>query len=298
VVRESRDPAIDRVRSFNRLVTERIGAVTDQFLGRDRPMGESRTLWEIGDGGVEVRELRARLNLDSGYATRVLQSLERQGLISVRPSRADARVREVRLTRAGKAERAELDRRSDQVAWGFLEPLDTRQRERLVEAMADVERLLRASEVEIATADPTTPEARWCIEQYFAELDRRFEEGFEAARTLSADVRELAPPAGLLLIARLHDLPVGCGALRFHLRRKPDIKRMWVAPEVRGLGVGRRMLATLEREARKHGARAVRLETNRSLKEAISLYRRTGYREVAPFNSEPYAHHWFEKDLA
>jgi GNAT superfamily N-acetyltransferase len=73
---------------------------------------------------------------------------------------------------------------------------------------------------------------------------------------------------------------------------------MWVAEEVRGLGVGRRILAALEDEAARLGFTRVRLETNRALIEAISLYRTSGYREVAPFNDEPYAHHWFEKDLS
>jgi DNA-binding MarR family transcriptional regulator/GNAT superfamily N-acetyltransferase len=292
-----RASAIQQVRSFNRTVAERIGALSDQFLGRGRPIGESRTLWEIGPDGAEVRELRTRLSLDSGYTTRVLQSLERQGLVRICPSDRDARVREVRLTRAGRAERAELDSRSDLIAASFLEPLDDRQQARLVEAMGDVERLLTASLVEISIADAASNDARWCVEQYFAELARRFEGGFDASITLSADVREFTPPAGLLLVARLRGRPVGCGALRFHQSRKPDVKRMWIAPEVRGLGVGRRMLAALEREAKKRGARAARLETNRALKEAIALYRSAGYVEVAPFNAEPYAHHWFEKRL-
>ena len=68
--------AVQRVRAFNRTVAERIGALTDGFLGRGRPMGESRTLWEIGLDGTEVRQLRARLGLDSGYTSRVMRSLE------------------------------------------------------------------------------------------------------------------------------------------------------------------------------------------------------------------------------
>jgi ribosomal protein S18 acetylase RimI-like enzyme len=57
------------------------------------------------------------------------------------------------------------------------------------------------------------------------------------------------------------------------------------------------MLAALETEARTLGLTIVRLETNRSLKEAIQLYRRAGYREVAAFNTDPYADHWFQKRL-
>jgi len=290
--------AVTQVRAFNRTVAERIGALTDGFLGRSRPMGESRTLWEIGLGGAEVRELRARLGLDSGYMSRVLRSLEREGLITVEARPDDGRVRFARLTRAGRSERTVLDRRADQVAWGFLEPLTDHQRTKLMTSMAEVERLLRASQVTLAVEDPTTPDARWCVEQYFAELDTRFEAGFDPRKSIPADAHDMVPPRGELVVARLHDRPIGCGALKFHHRAPAELKRMWVDPQARGLGLGRRLLSELERHARKAGARAVRLETNRTLKEAIQLYRSAGYREVPAFNEEPYAHHWFEKRLA
>jgi ribosomal protein S18 acetylase RimI-like enzyme len=75
------------------------------------------------------------------------------------------------------------------------------------------------------------------------------------------------------------------------------LKRMWVAPQARGLGVGRRLLAELEDHARRRGAKVAYLETNKALREAIALYRSAGYVEVEPFNDEPYAHHWFAKRL-
>lgn len=289
---------LQQVRRFHRLVVERIGALSDRFLGRDRPMGEARMLWEIGPQGTEVRELRARLGLDSGYASRVLRALERQALITTRVDRGDARVRSVYLTRAGRAERAELDRRSNELATSLLASLDARQRAQLVAAMADVERLLRASLVELTVEQPTAADARWCLRQYFLELDARFDAGFDPARSISAGADELVPPAGLLIVARLKGRPVGCGALKLHGRGPAELKRMWVARDARGLGLGRRLVLELERHARRAGARAVRLETNRALTEAIALYRSSGYREVAAFNAEPYADHWFEKRLS
>jgi DNA-binding MarR family transcriptional regulator/GNAT superfamily N-acetyltransferase len=289
--------AVKQVRTFNRTVAERIGALTDEFLGRHRPMGNSRTLWEIGPEGVEVRALRARLGLDSGYASRVLNSLRRERLITIAPSPEDGRVRLVKLTAAGRVERDELDRRADDIAWSFLEPLGDRQREELVAAATLLERLLRVSMVTIEVESPATPDARWCIQQYFDELNTRFDAGFDPSRSISATARELVPPAGLLVIARLRGQAIGCGALKFHRRAPTELKRMWVSPDARGLGIGRRLLTDLERRARKAGATAVRLETNRSLKEAIQLYRSSGYREVKAFNDEPYAHHWFEKRL-
>jgi ribosomal protein S18 acetylase RimI-like enzyme len=86
--------------------------------------------------------------------------------------------------------------------------------------------------------------------------------------------------------------------LKLHGAAPAEIKRMWVAPTARGLGVGRRILSALEQHARRRGATVVRLETNKTLREATTLYRSAGYVEVDRFNDEPYAHHWLEKALA
>ncbi|HKE19190.1 MAG TPA: bifunctional helix-turn-helix transcriptional regulator/GNAT family N-acetyltransferase [Kofleriaceae bacterium] len=287
---------VERVRRFNRTVTERIGVLDDHFLGRGRPLGEARLLWEIG-GGAELRELRARLGLDSGYLSRLLASLKAQGLVRVEASRDDRRVRRARLTRAGLSERGVLDRRADELAGALLDSLAPSQRERLVAAMDQVERLVAASMIEIAAEPPDSADAVACIQHYFAELDRRFAGGFAPERSIPADVAELTPPAGVLLVARLRGEAVGCGALKLSPGEPGQIKRMWIAPSVRGAGLGRRMLVELEGRAREAGARRVRLETNSALAEAIQLYRETGYREVPAFNDEPYAHHWFEKEL-
>jgi DNA-binding MarR family transcriptional regulator len=291
---------VEQVRSFNRTVTERVGVLNDHFLGRDHSLGEARLLWEIGgagDEGAEVRALRSRLALDSAYVSRLLRALERQGLVVVAASLADRRVRRARLTAAGRTERAELDRRADGFARSLLEPLSEQQRGRLTVAMAEVERLLLAAMVRIAVANPSSADARWCIEQYFAELNERFEAGFDPTRGISAEPHELVPPAGMLLVAHLRQEPVGCGALKFHGDAPAELKRMWVAPHVRGLGLGRRLLSELERAAREAGVTVLHLETNGTLTEAITLYRASGYQEVAAFNAEPYAHHWFEKHL-
>src|SRR2546421_2241722 len=288
---------VERVRSFNRTMTERVGVLNDHFLGRNHPLGEARLLWEIGEEGASIRELRRRLGLDSAYVSRLLRSLEKQGLLVVRTSEADGRVRQVLLTEAGLRERAELDQRADAFARSLLEPLGESQRAKLAAAMAQVERLLIASMVQITVADPTSQDARWCIEQYFTELGERFETGFDPTLGISAHAHELVPPAGLLLVARLREVPVGCGALKFHKNTVGELKRMWVAPHARGLGLGRRLLEALEHEAREAGMTVIHLETNHTLMEAIELYRHSGYQEVAAFNNEPYAHHWFEKRL-
>ncbi|MGY0071603.1 GNAT family N-acetyltransferase [Streptomyces sp. QTS137] len=288
---------IDQVRRFNRTVTERVGVLHHQYLGRDRPIGEARLLWEIGEQGQDVRWLRERLGLDSGYVSRLLRSLEADGLVSVKAHHRDRRVRTVRLTDAGRVERAELDRRSDDLAGRVLEPLNHTQRARLVSAMAEVDRLLSAATVTLDVVAPNHPDADHCLRSYFAELQERFEAGFDPARSLLPDATELSPPQGLFLIARLHGEPVGCAGLKLPSGAPAEVKRMWVAPHARGLGLGRRLLTELEEKASQHGHNVLRLDTNRALDAAIGLYRSCGFQEIAAFNNEPYAQHWFEKHI-
>src|SRR3954452_1104549 len=121
------------VRSFNRTVTERLGVMRDRFLGLGRPLGEARLLWEIGEAGCELRTLRARLNLDSGYLSRSIRSLEEAGALSVAASPTDRRARVARLPRKGKRERARRDERSDDLAQSMLEPLNRKQQAALVD---------------------------------------------------------------------------------------------------------------------------------------------------------------------
>ena len=289
--------SLERVRRFNRTVTQRVGALNDRFLSRDRPLGEARMLWEIGLEECEVRTLRNRLELDSGHASRLLRSLAAAGLVEVTPSAGDRRVRVARLTPAGREERAFLDARSDELAQSLLTRLQPGQRDRLLDAMGEVERLLTAASVELRAVDPATPDARQCFRAYFAELERRSPPGFEVDACIPVEPEELRPPAGCLLIAHLRHEPVACGGVK-HLPGKPaEIKRMWVSPAIRGLGLGRRLLGELETRAARSGATTVRLETNHVLTEAISLYSSVGYRRTKAFNDEPFADRWFEKRL-
>lgn len=288
---------IEQVRRFNRMVTQRTGALEDHFLGRERPLGESRVLFEVGERGADLRDLRARLGLDSGYLSRLAQSLASAGLLTVRSGEDDERVRRAELTGTGREELAEMNRRAAGAAESILAPLTEAQRERLVTAMAEVHRLLKVSGARIEGVDPDSAVARWCVAQYFAELDARFEGGFEPGRSLPAANAELRPPRGVFLVASVDGDAVACGAVKRVSAGVGSLKRMWVDATLRGLGFGRRMLDALELAARELGLSTLRLETNRALSEAIGLYRSAGYAEVAPFNDDPYADHWFEKHL-
>ncbi|QUD86865.1 bifunctional helix-turn-helix transcriptional regulator/GNAT family N-acetyltransferase [Phenylobacterium montanum] len=285
------------VRRFNRLITQRVGALDDSYLQRGRPLGEARMIYEIGPAGREVGELRRVLGLDSGYASRLLRSLEAQGLAQVMASATDRRRREARLTAKGLAEHAAYDRRSDALAESILAPLDVGRRERLTSAMAEVERLLRAASIEVRLEPVASADARWCLESYFRELAARFEHGFDPGEGDAATGAEMSPPHGFFVIARLDGRPVGCGGLKVMGPGLGEIKRVWTAEEARRMGVAARIMAALEDEARRWGLATVRLDTNRALAEAQALYPRLGYRKVARFNDNPYADHWFEKAL-
>jgi DNA-binding MarR family transcriptional regulator/GNAT superfamily N-acetyltransferase len=288
---------IKQVRLFSRQVTQRMGVLQDSYLSRGRPLGEARLLFEIGVGGCDVRDLRALLNLDSAYASRLLRSLEAQGLVKVEPQAGDARVRRATLTAKGRIEFDSYDRLSDELAESLLSPLNSAQRSRLIAAMAEIRDLLAVTPVEIMVVPPHEVEARWCLDRYFEELAVRFENGFDPHAGKALSDAEMTPPNGFFLLARRDGQPIGCAALVRLDAETAEIKRMWTAPSARGQGVARRMLGELDKVARKAGYRKLRLDTNRALTEAHALYRRQGFVETARYNDNPYAHYWFEKDL-
>ena len=279
-------------------MTQRVGALNDRFLARDRPLALARLIWELGTEGGEIVMLRSRLGIDSGQMSRMLRALEADGLVTVTRSDADARVGVVRLTTRGLAERALLDERSDELASAILDPLDEAQRAQLIAAMRTVERLIAASLVELREVDPESPDAQRCLRAYVTELNRRApQRGFDPTRGATAEPHEVRPPRGAFVVAHLRGEAIGCGAVKHHSGGVSDLKRMWIAESARGLGLGRRLLEHLERLAREHGSTEARLETSDVLPEAIGLYRSAGYVQVPAFNDEPFADRWFARRL-
>lgn len=288
------DPRTDvaAFRRFSRYFTRLVGVLTDQYLGQDRPLGAARVLFEIG-AGVSLRDLRTRLGLDPGYLSRIIRSLEDEGLVRVSAHPDDGRLRVAELTPAGAAELAEQDSRANGVAGDLLGTLADGQRRELVAALATAERLLRAAAVRIEAVDPASADARGCLAAYTAELRTRFPEGFDEADLVPA--HEVHGDAGVFLVAYEDSTPIGCGGLRTLGPGAGEIRHMWVAAGARGLGVGRRLLTALEREAADRGFGVVRLGTHRSLPEAVQMYRSGGYTEIPPYGEDPHAQHWFEK---
>ncbi|MCV0393826.1 MAG: bifunctional helix-turn-helix transcriptional regulator/GNAT family N-acetyltransferase [Rhizobiaceae bacterium] len=290
--------ALDQVRRFNRLVSRRIGALEDSYLARGRPLGQARLVWELGAaGGLDLQHLRAILGVDSGYLSRLLRALEEQGLVETSVKSGDGRARVVSLTGAGIAEYRAYEALSDEQAGGVLAPLDAQRRTRLVQAMGEVERLLRAASIDLSLEDAQSGDARHCLQSYYAELAERFENGFDPHAVANFEPSEMTPPKGWFLMAREEGLPVGCGVLKRLEEDVGEIKRVWTAPAARGLGVATAIMDRLEALAAEAGFAAVRLDTNGALVEAQAMYTRRGYHPIPRYNDNPYAQHWFEKAM-
>jgi DNA-binding MarR family transcriptional regulator/GNAT superfamily N-acetyltransferase len=289
--------AVAVLRGFNRSFTQRIGVLDDSFLGSGRPLGQARLLFEIGLGHGSVLDLRQRLGLDSGYLSRLLRELEHDGLVETRPDPDDGRRRTVELTPVGRAAWDDLDQRSDELAARIVAPLTERQRDELVEALAVADRLLRAATVTFDLVDPEHPHALAALRSYFGELDERFVGGFDPGDALAADAPSMRAPAGAFVVAHSDDEPVACGGVVRVDDESGEIKRMWVHPDWRGVGLGRRMLGELESQVARLGHTRVVLDTNAVLTEAIAMYERAGYRPIDRYNDNPYAMRWFARDL-
>jgi DNA-binding MarR family transcriptional regulator len=289
--------AVAMLRRFNRSFTQRIGVLDDSFLGAGRPLGQARLLYEIGLGHSSVLDLRYRLGLDSGYLSRLLRELGSERLVAVHPDPADGRRRTVELTPLGREAWDDLDRRSDDLANRIVAPLTERQRDDLATALAAADRLLRAATISFDVVDPEDPAALASMRAYFDELDDRFVGGFDPGDTLTADAPSMRPPTGTFVVAHSDDQPVACGGVVSVDEASGEIKRMWVHPDWRGVGLGRRMLSELESHVARLGHTRVVLDTNAVLTEAIAMYERAGYIAIDRYNDNLYAMHWFARDL-
>ena len=284
------------LRRFNRAWSQRIGVLEESYLGQGRSLGASRLLFEIGNDGAGVLDLRRRLGLDSGYLSRLLRGLEGEALVDVRPDAGDRRRRVVVPTAKGRRAIERLEQRSEERASALVAPLGASQRRRLEDALATADGLIRAATCEITAVDAASAEALAAVGRYADELAQRFPAGFEPG-DLAEEAPAMNAPDGRFLVARVEGTAAACGGVRRLTPTRAEIKRMWVDADWRGCGLGGRMLTALEDAARDLGYRDVYLDTNGTLTEAIEMYGRAGYHRIRRYNDNPYAEAWFAKRL-
>ncbi|MBB4193332.1 DNA-binding MarR family transcriptional regulator/GNAT superfamily N-acetyltransferase [Rhizobium aethiopicum] len=288
------DP-VARVRRFNRAVTSEVGALDTSFLGRGRPLGAARVLNSIGRGQSDVAAIRDYLGLDSGLMSRLLRALEEEGLIETIPNDRDARRRITRLTSTGECEFQAYEALSNAQAEAFL--ARHRRPDELLRAMDIVACSLRRDQIVLEEKDPRHDDARYCLNEYYGELARRFDKGFDVSLSRDPDAKDMIRPRGAFLVAMSDGLPIGCVGLKGSGGEVAEIKRLWVAPSARGLGMAKRLMSAAETIARELSIRLLRLDTNSALAEAQQLYRGTGWTEIERFNDDPYPDTFFEKSL-
>jgi DNA-binding MarR family transcriptional regulator/ribosomal protein S18 acetylase RimI-like enzyme len=242
-----------------------------------------------------VAEVRAYLDLDSGLMSRLLRGLEEEGLIRTVPHPDDARRRVAKLTAAGRREFQAYETLSNSRAETLL--AHHSHPEALLAAMDVVASALGRGRITIEEMEPRSDEARYCLGEYYAELARRFENGFDVSLSRDPETDDMIRPRGAFLVAMSDGLPIGCVGLKGTGSEMAEIKRLWVTPSARGLGVGRRLMDAAENAARHLSVKTLQLDTNRALPEALQLYRSTGWSEIDRFNDDPYPDFFFEKHL-
>ena len=285
----------DRIRRLNRIVTSEVGALDSSFLGRGRTLGAARVLSAIGHGCKDVAELRKKFGLDSGLMSRLLRGLEKEGLIEISPQPNDARRRYCILTESGEREFRAYETLSNRRATAILGRHS--QPEKLLAAIDTVACAFGRDRIVVEELDPRSNQARYCLLQYYEELDRRFETGFDVSLSRDPDARDMVRPRGSFIAALLDETAVGAVGLKGSGDGSAEIKRLWVAPCARGLGLGRRLMDAAENIARQLSIEYLRLDTNSVLQEALNLYRASGWTQIERFNDDPYPDIFFEKRL-
>ncbi|MEM9477672.1 MAG: bifunctional helix-turn-helix transcriptional regulator/GNAT family N-acetyltransferase [Pseudomonadota bacterium] len=286
---------IARIRSFGRAVAVEVGALEESFLDRGRPLGAARVLNAIGLGHQNVSDIRTLLKLDTGLLSRLLRSLEAEGLIETKPNPADRRGRVTTLTPKGKEEFDIYETLSDERAAAIL--ARHKSAHRLLEAMDVVTVALSRENIVFEEADYTSDIARFCLNAFATELSARLNLEFDLKQSGDPELSQMKHPNGTFVVARLDDMPVGCVGVKGNGTDLAEIKRMWIAPAARGLGLAHRLMDTAVGAARVLGIKTLRLDTNSTLVEAIGLYRKLGWKEIERFNDDPYPDLFFEKAL-
>jgi DNA-binding MarR family transcriptional regulator/GNAT superfamily N-acetyltransferase len=289
---------ISAVRQFNRFYTAKLGLLRRRHLDGDFSLTEARILYEIGvSPRMTASALRAILELDAGYISRLLSALTKRRLVRQATSEADGREKLLTLTATGAKAVARLNEQSTMQIQGLLANLDSADREALVASLTKVRSILIGPErapVRIVRLTAANNHALAILQEYYEAVH-------VVQRDTPASIQKiLGAPASGMWLAYLGDAVVGCVVLRKleFIPRAAECKRLYVKPCARGNRIADKLLDEQEAFARAEGIKWIYLDTYDDLKPAIALYERRGYERCERYNDNPQATLFMRKRIA
>jgi DNA-binding MarR family transcriptional regulator/N-acetylglutamate synthase-like GNAT family acetyltransferase len=294
------DGAVTTMRSFNRFYTQRIGVLQEGLLASPFSLAEARVLYELGQRDTTTAgELARDLGLDAGYLSRILRRFTQQKLLARTPSPRDGRQQVLALTVAGREAFDELDSSSQAQVGALLSGLGPDDQQKLIGAMATIQRLLGAAQPRPAMVmlrSHRPGDMGWVVQRHGALYAQEYgwDASFEAlVATIVARFLEAHDPRReRCWIAEVDGAPAGCVFLVRKAEGVAQLRLLLVEPTARGMGIGARLVDECTRFAREAGYHSIMLWTNSVLTGARRIYERAGYTLTS---SEP--HHSFGHDL-
>jgi len=287
------------VRRFSRLYTDALGLLSSRLLETPYSLTEARVIFELAQAErTELRDLRASLDLDAGYLSRIVGRFEASGIVVRERSTSDARRQVIRLTEEGSQAFALLDRRSAEQVRAMLSELSDDQQHRLVGAMKTIEAILAPASLPrtVVLRLPRSGDFGWVVERHGAVYadEYGFDATFESlvARIIVEYVEHANPDRQAAWIAEVHGERVGCVFCMRETERVARLRLLLVEPTARGLGIGARLVDECITFARRAGYERITLWTNDVLHAARHIYERAGFQLL-----KEEAHHSFGQDL-
>jgi DNA-binding MarR family transcriptional regulator/GNAT superfamily N-acetyltransferase len=275
---------VDAVRRFNRFYTQQIGVLNEGLLDSPLSLAQGRVLYEIAHRDhPTATEIGEALGLDAGYLSRILRDFDRRELVTTARAAGDARRRLLGLTAAGRRMVATLDTRARKQIASFLEPRSTADQARLLGAMETIQGLLRpASATDNWTLRPHRPgDMGWIVHRHGALYAEEYgwDARFEAlvARITADFIDRFDPECERCWIAERRGAIVGSVFVVRHTKTTAKLRLLYVEPDARGLGIGKRLVDECVAFARTAGYRRMTLWTNSILDAARHLYERAGF---------------------
>jgi DNA-binding MarR family transcriptional regulator/GNAT superfamily N-acetyltransferase len=283
------DDQVSAVRAFNRFYTRKLGVLDQQLLKSPFSLSEARVLYELAHrDNPAAKEIGIELGLDPGYLSRIVQSFDERGLITRTPLPSDRRQYRLSLTAKGRQAFAKLDRSSHDDVADMLAALPRGDGERLIEAMATIERVLGLPRVSRSAAilrEPRPGDMGWVVQSHGSlyASEYGFDSSFEGlvAEIAAKFLASFDASRERCWIADIDGAQVGSV---FLVRDSDDVAKLrllLVDPAGRGQGLGRRLVGECIAFARACGYRKTTLWTQSILLAARKIYQDAGFVLVA-----------------